>query len=244
MQRNVELENYRYLPPIMGFQMGHPEISVLREHLSGPWLDPSPTNWYIIGLSLFHGKAQPTLWQHLTPCPVGFLSFPCDGGELTFHGPTDPDMGLVWAILVVGRVSGRQNTHQWHGLWGRGWGDGGLKVKDRFWLGSWLFLSLAESQLSSISKAYMCRVTVRIRNSIAGKALHRHHDLITAALVLLPPSRHPLQVAAWPQSHIPQYKLGSCLIQTLHITSVCSHPHAAPHRLPVYSNSSLNDLPV
>lgn len=77
----------------------------------------------------------------------------------------------------------------------------------------------------------MCRFIVRIRSNNADKALHSHGGpLINVALVLLPASRHPLQVAALPQSHIPQYKfLGNHLIVTPYITSVWSHPHQDPH---------------
>lgn len=78
-------------------QMGHPERSFLRQPLD--FLGTLPyKNWCCIGQPLLHGKAQ--LWSlpsdstH-TPCPDGFLDFPCDGDGLTFHGPTDPGMGLV-----------------------------------------------------------------------------------------------------------------------------------------------------
>ena len=83
----------------------------------------------------------------------------------------------------------------------------------------------------SIGKTSMRRVIVRIRSNNAGRALNRCHDhLINVALVLLPATRHPLPVAASPQSYIPQYKpLGNHLVQTLHVTSAWSHCHVAPH---------------
>ena len=93
---------------------------------------------------------------------------------------------------------------------------GGLSLIDRLWLGVWLCLSLAESLLSSISAASTCRVIIRMKSNKAGKALHGHGDLlINVTLIHLPASRYPLQVAALPQSYIPQYKvLGNHLVQT------------------------------
>lgn len=138
--------------------------------------------------------------------------------------PHGPRQGV--GLSHLGGWKGFWKTEHTPMTWPLGWGmrwqstgesKGGLESNR--WASVGILALPPTSWASGVShqyKASTCRVIVRIRSKNAAKALHRHCDLlIKEALIILLASRHPLQVAASPQSRICQSEhLGNHLVQT------------------------------